>query len=696
LKNRILLGILLATILLVSLLAANVKGNQPIENAALADNQVPIVDSPVDIVYVEGTTGHSITWEISDDDPSYWLIFKDGVHIDDGAWVEYNETVIVDVDGLSTGSYEYVMLASDSYINVTDIVLVIVLSTDIEVHAPFSISSNTDFNDTAQAEGWIGNGSLANPFIIEKLFIEASSDCFKLQGTTAHFIIKNCTFVKSDTESGIGINLQSVENGVIEYCTFTNLWMGCITWFTSNCTWNENSFGNLMDGLWIQESLDCVITDNTFQSGGISFAGYNILNWIHEVSGNTIREKRLGYFEGLFVQDIDVTNYGQVILVNCLDVTVRNGDFSDVGVPISIGHSNYSRALNCKSSGGRTGIFVERTRDVNIESCLIVGTAEVGMILNETVETNVINCTILNAGWIGIQVAKGQIVNIQNSLVKGCIDSGIACFESPGFWLRNCTLQDDTYGLQIGGSSHSRIFENKFLFNDQYGIFIMWGCNDSRIYDNEFVFNSIGNAYDDGLETFWDNGLSIGNIWDDYSGTGFYYVPGTRGGIDHYPRFIDIPSEIDILGNLTEDITYTLGTTGHDIVWYTNCTHPQKYLIHKDGVLVKEQEWDGSEWPITYNVDGLPVGEHEYLLVILDQFEHQAFDFVVVTVNPQTVITIDTGPIISNSTTTTNNGTTNGTTSGGIQEFTLVISIGSTIVIVVVIILILRSKKSSM
>ncbi|TFG97557.1 hypothetical protein E4H12_08285, partial [Candidatus Thorarchaeota archaeon] len=174
-KNRIVFGIVIVIILLVSLPATDVVGNQSIENTALVDNQAPIVDSPLDIIYVEGTTGHSITWEISDDDPGYWVIYRNGEYLTHGDdWITYNETVIQDVDGLSVGKYEYMIVVSDTYINVTDLVWVTVLSTDIEIHTPFSISGNTDFNDTAQAEGWVGNGTESNPYIIEKLFIEAS------------------------------------------------------------------------------------------------------------------------------------------------------------------------------------------------------------------------------------------------------------------------------------------------------------------------------------------------------------------------------------------------------------------------------------------------------------------------------------------------------------------------------------------
>jgi len=685
LKNRIVLGIAIVIILLVSLPAADVAREQPIENSALADNQVPIVDSPIDIVYVEGTTGHIITWHISDDDPERVLIFMNGEFLTETPWENLNESIHIIVDGLTRGNYEFMILATDGIHNITDTVLVKVLSVDIEIHAPFSISSNTNFNDTAQAEGWIGNGSITNPFIIEKLYIEASYDCISIHGTTAYFIIRNCTFVKSGIESGIGLNMQSVDNGVIENCTFTNLWMGCITWFVSNCTWHENSFGNLMDGIWLQESLDCVITDNTFQSGGISFAGYSVLNWIHEISGNTIGEKKIGYYASLSNTYIVVENYGQVILANCSEVTILSGDFSNVGIPLSIGHSNFSGAKDCRINGGRIGIFIERTYETTLDTCQIIGSSEVGLYINETVGTTVFNCTVKNIGYVGAQIGMGSDTTIIETTFKGCGDTAIVCYECPNFLLMDSIIEDNNNGLHMGGCSDSEIVNNSFLWNDQYGVYILWDCEGSRFYANVIGFNYIDNAFDDGSGTLWDDGSSIGNLWDDYTGTGFYYVPGSRGGIDHYPGIIDLAHGIDII-DITDDITYTYGTTGHNIVWYPNCTHPAAYHISKDGYVVEQQNWAGSE--IIYNVDNLEVGVYNFTLTILDMFNETASDSVIVTVNPQTTATVDYAP------TPNTTATTNGPTVGGIQQITLVISIGSTIVIVVVIVLMLRTKQN--
>ena len=504
LKNKVILSFVAISLLVMSLQTSGVATNRLISNVSLGDNPAPIVNSPLDIIYVEGSTGYSITWEISDDDPAYWVTTRNGEILTAIQWDTLNETVIVDVDGLAVGNYEFKIYACDGIHNITDVVLVAVLSTEIEVHAPFSISSNIHFNSTAQSEGWVGNGSANSPYIIENLYIEAAYDCISIHGTTAHFIIRKCTFVKSGTESGIGLSMQSMENGMIANCTFSNLWVGCITWSVSNCTWKSNSFGNLADGIWLNEASYCAIVDNSFISGGVSITGYNPSNWIHEISGNMIAEKPIGYFEGLSTLDIDVTGYSQVIVANCEEVDIFNGDFSDVVTAISIAHSNFSSAYDCDIQGGRFGIFVERTNMIEFGNCHLIGMSDVGIGVNETIWTIVENCTIENIGYSGIQILMAANTTIVDSVIRNCGDSGVACFDSPYFYLLDSTIEENGFGVFMGGCPESRIAYSEFLHNDEIGLYILWDCEGTYIDHNVFGLNVGGNAYDDGTDVNWD------------------------------------------------------------------------------------------------------------------------------------------------------------------------------------------------
>jgi len=44
---------------------------------------------------------------------------------------------------------------------------------------------------------------------------------------------------------------------------------------------------------------------------------------------------------------------------------------------------------------------------------------------------------------------------------------------------------------------------------------------------------------DDGVNNVWDDGVSLGNYWSDYDGSGPYEVWGDAGAVDRWPMFIE-------------------------------------------------------------------------------------------------------------------------------------------------------------
>ncbi|MGM0686549.1 MAG: NosD domain-containing protein [Promethearchaeati archaeon] len=89
------------------------------------------------------------------------------------------------------------------------------------------------------------------------------------------------------------------------------------------------------------------------------------------------------------------------------------------------------------------------------------------------------------------------------------------------------------------------------------------------------------------------------------------------------------------------DMEYELGSTGNSISWVVSDLDPQTYNIHRNGILVLSESWDGSN--IEYNVDGLSVGAYNITLTICDGTGNQASDTVTVDV-VDTVVPIISSP----------------------------------------------------
>ncbi len=77
------------------------------------DTLSPTIDNPDDISYIEGEEGNSITWYPTDDYPSHYEILLDEVLYKSGPWNHTVEAVVISVDDLSGGEYNYACIVYD-------------------------------------------------------------------------------------------------------------------------------------------------------------------------------------------------------------------------------------------------------------------------------------------------------------------------------------------------------------------------------------------------------------------------------------------------------------------------------------------------------------------------------------------------------------------------------------------------------
>ena len=92
---------------------------------------VPDIDSPTDIMYLEHSTGHTITWIITDDNPTTYTIICNGTLIVSGSWSSA-VNITINVDGLSPAIYEYTINVTDADgLTASDIVSVNVTKLDL-------------------------------------------------------------------------------------------------------------------------------------------------------------------------------------------------------------------------------------------------------------------------------------------------------------------------------------------------------------------------------------------------------------------------------------------------------------------------------------------------------------------------------------------------------------------------------------
>ncbi|MBD3157885.1 MAG: hypothetical protein GF309_03760, partial [Candidatus Lokiarchaeota archaeon] len=85
-------------------------------------------------------------------------------------------------------------------------------------HSNIVITSNADFAAEASAEGWPGDGSALNPYIISGLEISTTDICIYIKDTSVHFEIQDCYFSAPSTTGTAAVEFWYVTNGKVSNC----------------------------------------------------------------------------------------------------------------------------------------------------------------------------------------------------------------------------------------------------------------------------------------------------------------------------------------------------------------------------------------------------------------------------------------------------------------------------------------------
>lgn len=312
---------------------------------------------------------------------------------------------------------------------------------------------------------------------------------------------------------------------------------------------------------------------------------------------------------------------------------------SHAGIRISTDSFNTTVSNNNCTGPWLYPILVEWHENCTISNNFCSSSREesVGIFLRYALNSTVLNNTCKMNTYEGIYVYGSQECKILNNTSNMNGRNGIAIGNSENSRvINNTAIGNIDYGFSID-SGDSCVFVGNTIMNNGFGIIALSGTTSHKVYGNIIGWNNIWNARDYGYGNFWDDGISIGNRWGDYTGSEVYYwISG--GTVDHYPLKADIVLPVI---DAPVDIEYELGTTGQYITWSPTDDHPDMYQIMRNGVVIDAGVWDGAN--ITHNVSGLEGGVYNYSLKVNDTCANFAIDNVIVAV-PDTVDPIVEGP----------------------------------------------------
>ena len=214
------------------------------------------------------------------------------------------------------------------------------------------------------------------------------------------------------------------------------------------------------------------------------------------------------------------------------NVTISNGAIGGIGIGIFSDNENIE-IKNCVFHGnGEYGLCIF-SDNISIQNCTIYN--DPTAIFVKASNVNISECNIYNVEW-GIEIENSSYCSIFNTEVHDVENKSVKVESSQyieirnltayssfcGVWLLNttnsslngCNISYNKIGVKIEDSSYNEIRDCYLIDNFGYGLYSVESYNNSILHNN-FVGNGI-NAYDTGMNV-WNK--SIGNYWDDYTGT---------------------------------------------------------------------------------------------------------------------------------------------------------------------------------
>ncbi|TFF91878.1 hypothetical protein EU546_08100, partial [Candidatus Thorarchaeota archaeon] len=561
-------------------------------------------------------------------------------------------------------------------------------------HSPIVI--NHDENFTTQ--GWPGNGTVDDPYRIEGLNITHNGDCIRISDTRVWFVIDSCLLLSNQTGTGTGISLSNVTNAVMWKCTIEDFYSGIYTTESQNvkilnCSLTNIDYGlNLNRGLLPVRAENLTLGNNSFSECGTAiFADYcscsvssnNVTGgshaiWLHYPTDFEIRQNNFTQLSGFGVRmllpsGVSITENQMTSIGSDAIYFDEGGDHANISRNTIVGcgtaiHGyaiDYSRIENntIKEALGYgiyvasytpTNITLERNllRHIGSYGVYAVGVDNFTMKYNSIYFTQGIGVgvsgvgtsqdylviesnTVLGSENRGMDLNNAHRVRFHNNTIAGCNNNGVDVYLAQSQISNNTIYRNTVDGMYIDGSDSVNITGNKVYSNGDRGIYIYYEGGNHRAVSNSLGWNTGLNAVDE-TSSLWDDGVSTGNKWSDYSGTGNYSPPGSFL-TDRFPQVLtDVEApELSHPG----DVTYEVTQSGNRIEWSLQDAFPSLCTVFMNGTLSAEEVWVTRRYNL--NLDGFEPGWHNLTLIASDGAGNNATDQVWVHVIDPTPPSID-------------------------------------------------------
>ncbi len=237
-------------------------------------------------------------------------------------------------------------------------------------------------------------------------------------------------------------------------------------------------------GIYLLDCWNNFISNNTFVHSGVFISLENMCN--NFLTNNLVNGKPLRYLFNESNQILD-DDSGQVILVNCSNITIQNQEISNTTVGIQLAGSNSCLITTTHIIGNRYGICINgqeniaENNDIMNNRYGIEISGEHNRVTDNTIFNNHFSIYLDDTSDDNT-ISGNTIRNNYNSIL---LDQG-----SDSNNLLNNTIIYNTEAIQISGDSNT-ISGNTIENNNDYGI-LLDHCDFNIVSNNYITNNSLG------------------------------------------------------------------------------------------------------------------------------------------------------------------------------------------------------------
>jgi parallel beta-helix repeat protein len=455
-------------------------------------------------------------------------------------------------------------------------------------HVPIHISGNEDFASQAANEGWIGDGSQDNPYIIEGYEIDGNGGayCIWIENTTAWFVIRNCMVWNAtnwDVEpNGVGIYLKKVQNAILSGIECYGPRVGLLLGLSNNNTITNNKCGNnSLYSICLSNSNNNTITNNTCSNNSVTVELYSSSN--NTVANNTCTECSAGCvsMDGSNYNIISNNNGPGAYLSYSKNNIILDNNFFGGPVQLDSSDNNIIKNNNCSGNlefGGRGMYIVDSNNNTILNNNCSTNSWE-GICLAFSCKNIITNNTCSDNGGTGISIR--DFSNNNTIMNNNCSSNpyGISIWQSNNNTITYNNISENThYGIII---EKPHPFTKDFpgnSVNTDYGITISESTGNILHHNNFWQNNGAGKgvngncqAYDSaGGNAWYENTAHEGNYWSNWNGLGWgtpdaYPIQGATGAYDMYP--LSHPAVVLRPPSAPQNLTVVAGNTTAILTW---------------------------------------------------------------------------------------------------------------------------------